>query len=307
MLRPLVRAAAAAAIAAGIAVPLIRRRHKFNPAVATAGLAAAPFGLLALKPRSKARDIALYCQQMWGFTVAHEFPYDDPAGARRRLQVEYPIRIDRLIGAGELPTVRLQRLLAPAAGAEPTTLDKTLSIVHWAWFAEPHLALLWILLRDEDEFPRAARQMAAAYDIGCLIYALAPTAPPWWAAEHHYTRQPVRRIMVEVGERFWGRAWPRMYASLGGNPWAAMPSLHFATSVMAATLLSEQSAFAGAVGWSYAVTLGFALVYLGEHYVTDLLAGLALVAAVREGEPLAEPFADLLSGLTQRLEAVANG
>ena len=43
------------------------------------------------------------------------------------------------------------------------------------------------------------------------------------------------------------------------------------------------------VGWAYALTLGFALVYLGEHYVTDLLAGAGLVAAVRRGEPLAEP------------------
>jgi membrane-associated phospholipid phosphatase len=149
--------------------------------------------------------------------------------------------------------------------------------------------------------------MAAAFDLGALIYAMAPTAPPWWASEHRYTPQRVRRIMVEVGEDFWGRAWPRMYASLGGNPWAAMPSLHFATSVLAAILLSEQSAFAGTVGWSYALTLGFALVYLGEHYVTDLLAGLALIAVVREGEPLAEPLARAASAFTQRLEAVANG
>ena len=44
---------------------------------------------------------------------------------------------------------------------------------------------------------------------------------------------------------------------------------------------------AGAAGWAYALTLGFALVYLGEHYVVDLAAGAALVALVRRGEPLA--------------------
>ena len=54
-----------------------------------------------------------------------------------------------------------------------------------------------------------------------------------------------------------------------------MPSLHFATSVMAALLLSESGPVAGAVGWAYASTLGFALVYLGEHYVADLLGGAA--------------------------------
>ena len=113
--------------------------------------------------------------------------------------------------------------------------------------------------------------------------------------------------MVEVGEKTWGRAWPALYRSLGGNPWAAMPSLHFATSVLAAILLSETGAGAGAAGWGYALALGFALVYLGEHYAIDLVAGAALVALVRHGEPLAEPLALRISAAVQRLERVANG
>ena len=35
------------------------------------------------------------------------------------------------------------------------------------------------------------------------------------------------------------------------------------------------------MGWTYALTLGFALVYLGEHYVIDLLAGATLAEGVR--------------------------
>ena len=42
-------------------------------------------------------------------------------------------------------------------------------------------------------------------------------------------------------------------------------------------------------GWTYAAALGFALVYLGEHYVTDLVAGLALAEAVRFGAPRVAP------------------
>jgi hypothetical protein len=85
-----------------------------------------------------------------------------------------------------------------------------------------------------------------------------------------------------------------------------MPSLHFATSLMAALLLSESGSAPGTVGWAYAATLGFALVYLGEHYVTDLVAGAALVAFVRRGERLAEPLATGVSTLVQRLERLAN-
>ena len=76
-------------------------------------------------------------------------------------------------------------------------------------------------------------------------------------------------MMLEYGERFWGSRWNDLYDVLGGNPLAAMPSLHFATSLMAARLLSEVGPVAGAIGWTYAGTLGLALVYLGEHYAAD--------------------------------------
>lgn len=286
-----------------------------------AATASGPFALAVLFRRTRTRDAAIFALQMWAFAVVHELPYDRPERLRERLRVRYPIAIDRLLGAGQLPNVRLQRALSRPG--EVTRLDRILAIVHWAWFLEPHAALVWILLRDDSQFPRAARQMAAAFDIGCAIYFAVPTAPPWWAAEHGYIAeqegrrseeiiaraaesQRLRRVMVEVGEGTWGRAWPTLYSSLGSNPWAAMPSLHFGTSLLGAILLSESGTVPGIAGWSYAVTLALALVYLGEHYVIDLIVGAGVVATVRYGEPLARPVAERVSRLMQRLEAVAN-
>jgi membrane-associated phospholipid phosphatase len=314
-----VRAGAAAALAAAVVAPLMRRRWKLPAAVTTAAMVAGPLSVAVLRPRTPRRDVALFALQMWGFGMAHELPYDDPDALRRRLRIRYPIRFDRRLGAGELPSARLQRALSRPG--EVTVLDRALSMAHWAWFLQPHLSLLYVLGRDPDRFPRAARQMAATYDIGCALYFLVPTAPPWWAAEEGYIddeldrgageaadKHPeVRRIMVDVGEEVWGPVWPKLYDSLGGNPWAAMPSLHFATSLMAALLLSETGGVAGAAGGGYAAALGFALVYLGEHYVTDLLAGTALVLAVRRGEPLAELTVLRVNGVLQRLERLANG
>ena len=97
--------------------------------------------------------------------------------------------------------------------------------------------------------------------------------------------------MVEAGERFWKGLWRPLYDGLEGNPFAAMPSLHFGTSVMAARVLSGVGRVHGAVGWTYALTLGFGLVYLGEHYVIDLIAGLALAEGVRRAEPHLAPAA----------------
>jgi membrane-associated phospholipid phosphatase len=112
-------------------------------------------------------------------------------------------------------------------------------------------------------------------------------------------------MMVEYGEFFWKDGWGPLYSVLGGNPLAAMPSLHFATSMMAAQLLEETGPLAGALGWGYTATLGFALVYLGEHYVVDLLAGAALTTAIRRLAPGAAPLLGRFGRTIAAIEARA--
>jgi len=283
---------------------LLRKRLRIPAPVTIAACAAGPLAVAVLHPRSKKRDVALFALQMWGFIMVHELPYDDPERLRARLRARYPIVADRMIGGGRLPNARLQRALARLPQVK--IVNRALTWAHWLWFLEPYVALAVILARHPERFPRAARQMAAVFDLGCAVYFAVPTAPPWWASEQGLAGEDVRRIMVEVGEDTWRSAWPKMYGALGGNPWAAMPSLHFATSLTAALSLSEAGKAEGALGWAYASTLGFALVYLGEHYVTDLLAGAALVAAVRRGEALAEPLIRGVNGGLQRLERIAS-
>jgi membrane-associated phospholipid phosphatase len=287
---------------AGAAVPLARRRIKIPRAVTAVSVAAAPVALAVAVPRSRRRDVGVYSLQMWAFIVIHELPYDRPEALEGRVRVDYPIACDRLLGRGVLPTVRLQRLLGRPGRA--TVLDHVLVWVHWLWFFEPHAVVAWILWRRPERFTRAAPMISSLFHLGALIYILVPTAPPWWAAQQGRLDEG-RRVMVEVGERVWGDLWIPLYDFLGGNPVAAMPSLHFSSSVMAAHVLSEGGSVESALGWGYAATLGFALVYLGEHYVTDLIAGALLVAAVRRGEPLVEPLILKINRVLQGLERVA--
>jgi membrane-associated phospholipid phosphatase len=299
--RPL-RLLAWGAVGAGIAVPFLRRRLRI-PAPATAAVvAAAPFGLAIAVPRTRKRDVGVYVLQMWAYTIVHELPNDRPERLERRVHVEYPIAVDRAL-FGSPPTVVLQRVLAHPD--RPRPLDYALVFLHWAWFLQPHASVAWVLWRHPDSFPRAAARLCAVFDIGLIGYILVPTAPPWWAAEHDPRGRGMRRIMVEVGERVWGGLWPALYRVLGGNPLAAMPSLHFGTSVMAAHLLDDFGPIPAALGWGYASVLGFALVYLGEHYVVDLAAGLALAEGVRAGAPLAAPLAGRVGRVVQALEAQA--
>jgi membrane-associated phospholipid phosphatase len=75
--------------------------------------------------------------------------------------------------------------------------------------------------------------------------------------------------------------------------------------VTAAHVLSDSSRVAGVLGWTYTATLGLALVYLGEHYVVDLAAGLALAEGIRAAAPAISPAASRLSLGVQALEALA--
>jgi membrane-associated phospholipid phosphatase len=293
------RTVAWGAVAVGVAAPLLRHRLRLRPPVVSALGWQAPAALAIATPRSRLRDAGIYVLQMWAYYAQYDMPDDDPDALLRRLKVDYPIKFDQALGAGTCPTLRIQRALGREGRLLPH--DYLLSAVHWVWFFVPHATVAYVLLRHHDRFPRAACLTAACFDAGAVVYWAVPTAPPWWAGKNG-NMPPVRRIMAEVGERVWGRLWAPLYHSLEGNPFAAMPSLHFATSVMAARVLSDVGSGPAAVGWAYALTLGFGLVYLGEHYVVDLVAGLALAEGVRFAAPRLEPLVRGVAGAIQRLE-----
>ena len=333
-------------LAAGVAAPLVRKRVNAPPVILQTVAFAAPVSLCVAARRSRARDVAVCALQMWAYLAAYETPHDDAERQLERVHIDYPIVLDRALGLGELPTVRLQRALARSGpdGPQWRRLDGVLVWAHWIWFLVPHTALAYILVRRPERFPRAAVMTYAVFDLGACVYWLLPTAPPWYAAALAAKRIPpiaggsgaapivgesgaafghlgngssrasseqletlhVRRMMVEYGEDFWRERWGPLFTALGGNPLAAMPSLHVASSVTAALLLFEVGPLEGALAWSYAFVLSFALVYLGEHYVADLLGGVALTAGVYLYGPRAAPLVRAGARAVTRLEELAH-
>lgn len=288
-------------VAVGVAAPIARRKVRLRPPGVAGLAAAAPFAVCVAVPRSRRRDVAVCLLQMWAYLSLYEMPNDDPETLERRVHVRYPVVIDRALGLGQLPGVRLQRALARGGGLR--RLDAVLVWAHWIWFLVPHTTLLYILIFRRRRFERSAVLVYAVFDLGVLVYWILPTAPPWYASRQGIieAEPALRRLMVEQGEAFWRERWEPLYSLLAGNPLAAMPSLHFATSVMAALVLADAGPIEGAVGWAYAVTLGFALVYLGEHYVVDLLAGLALVQGIRR---LEKPMTPALRAIGRTVHAL---
>jgi membrane-associated phospholipid phosphatase len=281
------------AYAAGaVAVAATRRRSGVPPAVALSVASVAPLAVAAAMPPGRWRYVATGAAYMWVFQLTWSLPYDDPDGLRERLHVRYPIRIDSWLGGGVVPTLRLQRALRGHHPDRVSALDKAVVAIYASWFV-PHLVLGWIWLHHEEFVPRAAGRLAAAYHLTTPFYWLAPTAPPWWASEsagemggevRHVLRLVLRELRHQPPED------PDVQQK-SGNPWGSMPSDHIASAAITAMALSEVNASYGALGWAYVALASFSVVYLGEHYVVDVLAGLAVAEAVQLAEPALNPLA----------------
>ena len=265
----------------------MRKRLGLRQGVALPVASAAPLAVAAVMPRGKRRYVAVGAAHMWLFKVSWELPYDDPEKLQRRLHVDYPIRIDSLLGGGLPPTQRLQRTLRDRTRV--TALDRAVTLIYGSWFV-PHLVLAWILARHEQYIPRATGRLAAAYHLTTPFYWLVPTAPPWWASESQGRMGgEVERVMRHVIRGL--RDQPRLEVDqTPGNPWGSMPSDHISSAAITAMALSEVSVLYGALGWTYVVLASFAVVYLGEHYVIDVIVGFAVAEAVRRAEPLVSPL-----------------
>ena len=283
-------------------VILVRRRRRIGlPRPVSLGAAvSAPLAVAVALPRGRFRSAVIWAAQMWAYKVSFEMPYDDPDRLYARLRIDEPIRLDRTLVGGEVPTASLQRRLRRPPHLSP--LDWIASFFYLTWEAEPHAAMLWVLLRRPDDFAGAAVRLGATFDLTLVGYFARPTAPPWWASEREgRLDRSVRRVVDEIGRELRGKPRPGVDHNKGANPWAAMPSDHFASAAQTAMVLAALDRRLGAAAGAYALLLGAVLVYTGEHYVGDEIAGLLLALGVRAAAPLAAPAARRAGELISRL------
>lgn len=274
-----VRLLAAALVPAAVIITRRRRQLELPQAGSLIVAASVPALVLIVAPRGRARSAAGWAAFMWAYKIAFEIPYDRPAELRQRLHIDEPIAIDsRLAGGAPLSATLQWGLRRPP---RLTVLDRATSLFYATWEAVPHLALGWILLRRPERFQAAALRLGTTFAATIPCYFLYPQAPPWWASEREERMgRTVRRVTLEVGKELRGEPRPGIDHNTQSNPWAAMPSDHLATSAMTAVVLGEIDMRAGLAGAIYTSLLGGVLVYTGEHYVADLLAGLALTGLI---------------------------
>lgn len=226
-----------------------------------------------------------------GLFVAMWLAYDESRGIADGLgmpiQVESVRNIDRFLFFGNDGPVVLQEWFLAAPGTV-RWYDVIASCVYYSHFIVPPMVLGILWWRNRDEWVRYMRRFATVIFIACAGFILLPTAPPWMAAggsnkpEFAFDaldplRRPTGNGWRHLGLESFVEAWDT------GRDWAnevaAMPSLHSAYALFVVVFFWPKIK-PTALRWvllAYPAIMAVALMYFGEHYLTDALAGWATV------------------------------
>jgi membrane-associated phospholipid phosphatase len=133
-------------------------------------------------------------------------------------------------------------------------------------------ALVWLYLRHNDRFYFVRNMFVVAMGLALAGYLLLPTAPPRFFPELGFVDTIAYYVNVKHDSGL---------VTLFFNPYAAVPSMHVAFSLLIAgpaILIVRRSAFKAL--WAlYPLVVTFVVVVTGNHWVMDALAGAAVAGA----------------------------
>ena len=263
-----------AALAVGLLAVLLRQTVSLEPVVFAplSGVAVVSVFVLARRWGDWGILVA-YVAAMFFFIQLRDAA--DETGLRTL--TAYVLDWELWMFAGITPSAWLQARIG-GASSDPGFPAFFAAIVHWTWFIFPHAAVLGAWLFARKMAWRVTIIVALTFYLGVLLYFTVPTAPPWMAADQGLV-DGIARGMNAVGPAILGVEFYNwaFEAMAEPNPIAAMPSLHFAASfVVVGVGILLRSWKVIAVSVVYCIALAFSLVYLGEHYIADIIAGAAV-------------------------------
>ena len=218
------------------------------------------------------------------------------AGFGQTLPADLVVGIEKALMGGIVPTVAVQAALRQPGVVSP--LDLGLSLVYLAHFVYPVLFAVWLWLVDRTRYYRFLVTLVGVSFAAFFTFLLLPVAPPRFALVNG-SPLAVTDVMAQVAQSFGWGGFSSMYVHMLGNPLAAFPSMHAAYPVLVLLFLRERSVRAAALWAPFVALIWFATVYLGHHYVIDLLAG-GIYAVV--GYQLARlPWSEIGERLGRRL------
>jgi membrane-associated phospholipid phosphatase len=183
-------------------------------------------------------------------------------------------QLERWLFNGELPTIRMQADLYTPGNLH--WYDYYFTFVHWSYFLIPHTVAVFLWWKRPEKFRQYLMALGILLTLGLALYFAVPSNPPWMAPESVNSpgAPTVLRIMEPIGRQLGGGLYQAGYNVVGeSNPIAAMPSIHFAVTFLLFCVAMDYGRWWRILGGLYALSMGAALVYMGEHYVVDVLAG----------------------------------
>jgi membrane-associated phospholipid phosphatase len=179
------------------------------------------------------------------------------------------LRVDEWLFRGTAPTITLQRAMW---SGHPQPWDYVAIVVYLTYFVVPITiaAVLWY--RAHALFGRYVSLWIGLSFLALITYALYPASPPWLASRQGFLPHVVR--ITPKLTRSLGVDLSRVMGSQSYvNRVAAVPSLHAATALLIALFFWSRTKRWRWLLALYPVAMAVSLVYLGEHYVSDILLG----------------------------------
>ncbi len=174
---------------------------------------------------------------------------------------------------GKLPVVWLQEQLHQGGIA---WYDYIFAIFHSSLFFIPIVFPLLLLVRKGVErMKRATVAMCLIALAGYATYVLFPLTPPWMASLENMIPHVERITLRALGELAPGG----IISSFSPSPRGAMPSLHAGVPILVLMIAFRE--FRWKAWWFTILVAGicFEIAYGAEHYIVDIIAGLAYAVA----------------------------
>ncbi|HKW70958.1 MAG TPA: phosphatase PAP2 family protein [Candidatus Dormibacteraeota bacterium] len=182
--------------------------------------------------------------------------------------------IERALFGGTLPTLNLQHAFYQPDVVSPQ--DVIAMFFYFMHFPLPILVGFIFWLNSREHYRRFIAALLLMCFVAFVTYLFWPSAPPWWQEPKSVVKIINRTVDVLWGTQYYVSA---IYHSFNPNQFAAFPSLHAAFPALAAVYAWHRYRVLSIalIAWTAAVLLS--IVYLGEHYAVDALAGYVYVAA----------------------------
>jgi membrane-associated phospholipid phosphatase len=185
-----------------------------------------------------------------------------------REHAHHVVRVEQSLGIHAEPGLQ-QHLIAPSETVQ-TVANWIYVRGHWPVII---VTMLWLVWHHREVFLRLRDAMLVSGALGMAVFVSYPVAPPRLAG---------LGLVDTVSEQ--SRAYRVLQPPAFVNQYAAMPSLHAGWDLLVGIVIfsAASSTLLKVVGVAMPVLMAFAVVATANHYLLDVVAGVALALVGQE-------------------------